>query len=347
MRTFTLTNGRITARISDYGAKILSLEVPTADGDIRDVVLGFNTNEEWLTQEPYFNAVIGRYAGRIRGAQFTLDGHTYPLAANNGPNALHGGFKGFNARTWDVIAETPQALRLHLFSPDGEEGYPGNLHVFVTYALTEATDKAPGGLRIQYEAVTDAPTVVNFTQHTYFNLAGEGAGDVHAHVLSIDADRYAPADSDTCPTGEILPVDGTPMDFRSPTPLGERYDLPFFAPWRGIDSVWVLNRPAVFTPCADEETDLFMSRAAKMRPAAILSCNGLTMHTYTDFPALVVYSGNFVEQHRGKSGSMYDIRHAVCLEAQNLPAAPNFPHFPSAVLRPGELYSHQTVYLFR
>lgn len=335
MKTFTLTNGRITARISDYGAKILSLVVPVKDGSKRDILLGFNSDEEWQTQEQYFNAVIGRYAGRIRDAHFTLDGHIYSLAANNGPNALHGGLRGFNIQMWDVVSVTPCSIRLHLFSPDGDQGYPGNLHTFVTYALTTPAADDNGSLSIRYEAVTDAPTVLNFTQHTYFNLAGEGAGDVHAHTLSIDADRYAPADDNTCPTGEILPVDGTPMDFRTPTRLGDRYDLPFFAPWRGIDSAWLLNCPADF-----------MRPLSAQRPNAVLTVDGLTMETYTDFPALIVYSGNFVEQHKGKSGSMYDIRHAVCLEAQNLPAAPNFPNFPSAVLRPGELYAHQTLYRF-
>lgn len=333
MKSFSITNGLITARISDYGAKILSLVTPTRSGEQRDIVLGFNTDEEWLNQEPYFNAIVGRYAGRIRDARFTLDGHTYNLAANNGPNALHGGIHGFNTRTWDVVALSRDSIRLHLFSPDGEEGYPGNLHVFVTYTvgtpMLQDGTQAPegfGSLIIDYEAITDAPTVVNFTQHTYLNLAGEGAGDVRAHALTIDADTYAPADENTCPIGELRPVAGTPMDFRCPALLGERYDLPFFAPWRGIDSAWLLNA------------------GLTAKPNATLSVPDLTLDLHTNMEALVVYSGNYVEQHRGKSGSMYDIRHAVCLEAQNLPAAPNFANFPSAVLRPGELYRRRTIY---
>lgn len=335
MKTFTISNGLMTVRISDYGAKILSLITPTRSGDTRDVVLGFNTDEEWQTQEPYFNAVIGRYAGRIRDARFTLDGETYTLAANNGPNALHGGVNAFNTKTWDVVAHTSSSVRLHLFSPDGDEGYPGNLHVFVSYSVASPDidpetqkPKGFGGLLIEYEAVTDKATVVNFTQHTYFNLAGEGSGDVRAHELSIAADRFAPADANTCATGQLLPVDGTPMDFRQPVRLGDRWDMPFFAPWRGIDSAWLLKQPL------------------NELPNATLSVPDLTLDLYTDMQALIVYSGNFVERHKGKSGNMYDERHAVCLEAQNLPAAPNFPDFPSAVLRPGELYARKTFYNF-
>lgn len=336
MNTFSITNGLVTARISDYGAKILSLLTPTRSGEERDIVLGFNTDQEWQTQEPYFNAVIGRYAGRIRDARFTLNGHTYTLAANNGPNALHGGVHAFNTKIWDVVSLSSASIRLHLYSPDGDEGYPGGLHIFVTYAVT-APDRDPetgrprsfGALLIEYEAVSDAPTVVNFTQHTYFNLAGEGSGDVRAHELSIAADRFAPADDNTCPTGQLLPVDGTPMDFRRAVRLGDRWDLPFFAPWRGIDSAWLLNY------------------GITERPNATLSVSDLTLDLYTDMQALIVYSGNFVEKHPGKSGTMYDERHAVCLEAQNLPAAPNYPDFPSSVLRPGELYNRRTLYVLR
>jgi len=336
MKSFSITNGLITVRVSDYGAKILSFVTPTRSGGQRDIVLGFNTDEEWQTQEPYFNAVIGRYAGRIRDARFTLDGHTYSLTPNNGPNGLHGGVHAFNTKLWDVVARTSASIRLHLYSPDGDEGYPGGLHVFVTYSVTAPdTDTETGrtlgfgGLLIEYEAMSDAPTVVNFTQHTYFNLAGEGSGDVRAHELSIAADRFAPADDNTCPTGQLLPVDGTPMDFRRAVRLGDRWDLPFFAPWRGIDSAWLLNY------------------GITERPNATLSVSDLTLDLYTDMQALIVYSGNFVEKHPGKSGTLYDERHAVCLEAQNLPAAPNYPDFPSSVLRPGELYNRRTLYVLR
>ena len=313
------------AQVTNYGAKVVSLWAPDAQGRMADVVLGFNTLDEWIAQEPYFNAIIGRYANRIKNGRFTLDGKSYQLAVNNGPNALHGGIVGFNQRVWDLVGQTPSSICLHLRALDGEESYPGNLDVWVTYALT-----TENGLRITYEAQTDKPTVVGFTNHAYFNLKGEGEGTIHDHLLQVLADEYTPFDDTSCPTGALAPVDGTPMDFRQPTLVGDRIDHPFFAPGRGIDNNFVL-RP---------------NPARHLQLAATLSAAGRTMQVLTTMPGLQVYTGNWVERHTGKSGRQYDVQTAICLEAQNFPDAPNHPDFPSAVLRPGDTYFEQTEYRF-
>lgn len=322
----TLHGGNnLTAQITNYGAKIVSLSVPNQEGQIADIVLGFNTLDEWLTQETYFNAMIGRYANRIKDGRFTLDGVTYQLPINNGTNSLHGGVSGFNEKVWDIVAQSRYSVTMHYLAKDGEEGYPGNLHTYVTYTLTK--DNA---LRIVFEAKTDKPTVLGFTNHAYFNLEGEGAGTVHNHFLQVMADSYTPFDDTACPTGEIAPVAGTPMDFSTPTRVGDRIDDPFFAPGRGIDNNFVLRKTS------DHEPEL----------AAICQAGGRTMEVWTTMPGLQVYTGNWVEQHAGKSGRTYDVQHAICLEAQNFPDSPNYASFPSVVLRPGEDYMHQTLYRF-
>lgn len=323
--TLTNPNG-LQAQITNYGAKIVSLIVPNNHGEKADVVLGFNTLEEWQTKETYFNAVIGRYANRIKNGKFAIDGVEYQLPINNGTNSLHGGVHGFNEKVWDIVGQSTYSVSLHYRAEDGEEGYPGNLDVYVTYSLTK--DNA---LSIVYEAKTDKPTILGFTNHAYFNLEGEGAGKVHDHQLQVFADEYTPFDETACPTGEILPVDGTPMDFREMTRVGDRIDDPFFVPGRGIDNNFVLR------PKAEGE---------KLRHAATLQADGRTMQVWTSAPGLQVYTGNWVEQNVGKSGRQYDVQHAICLETQNFPDSPNHANFPSPILRPGEIYYSRTDYRF-
>ena len=326
---FTLRNPQgMTAQITNYGAKIVSLYAPDMDGNMADVVLGFSTFDEWRQKETYFNAVIGRYANRIKDARFVLDGKQYELAMNNGTNHLHGGNSGFNEKVWEVVGQTRHSVSLRYRSQDGEENYPGNLDVYVTYNLT--IDNA---LEITYEAKTDKPTVLGFTNHAYFNLKGEGEGDIRDHLLQVFADSYTPFDETACPSAEgvILPVEGTPMDFREPVLIGDRIDLPFFAPGRGIDNNFVLRKSS-----SKKEPEL----------AAVLSASGRTMQVLTTMPGMQVYTGNYVEKNPGKSGRVYDVQTAVCLEAQNFPNSPNIPSFPSAVLRPGEVYFEKCVYKF-
>lgn len=328
MKIYTLIGrGGMRAQISDYGAKLISLLVPNKEGEVRDVVLGFATPEEWQQKETYFNAVIGRVANRIKDGRFTLDGVEYQLPINNGPNSLHGGISGFNEKTWKVMAQSQHAITLRYVAKDGEEGYPGNLTVDVTYQMTRE-----GGLKVTYEATTDKPTIAAFTQHAYFNLAGEGSGTVHDHVLQVMADHYTPFDNTACPTGEILPVEGTPMDFRQPTRIGDRISDPFFAPGRGIDNNWVLTKTQTKTKTAEL--------------AAVCSADGRTMEVYTTMPGLQVYTGNWVEPNQGKSGRTYDVQHAICLEAQYHPNSVNIPSFPSIVLRPEERLHEEVEYRF-
>ena len=317
------SSGGLRAEISNLGAKITKLLIGG-----RDVVLGFKSAEEWRTQETYFNAICGRVANRIKDGLFTLDGKNYTLPRNNGQNSLHGGIEGFNAKIWDVTAQSPFEITLHYRAKDGEEGYPGNLDIWVTYTATK--DNA---LRIHYEAKTDAPTLAAFTNHAYFNLAGEGSGRVDEHVLQVFADRYTPFDETACPTGEILPVEGTPMDFRKPVRIGDRIHLPFFAadPGRGIDNNWCL--------CDGDAQK-------QLRHAATLQADGLTMECWTTMKGMQVYTGNYIERHEGKSGTMYDIQHAVCLEAQQWPDSIHHAGFPNVVLMPNEKLDEITEYRF-
>lgn len=328
IRTITLYGGQgLTAEISNYGAKLLSLIVPNRQGEKKDIVLGFKTIEEWQQKETYFNAIIGRYANRIKDGRFSIDGKSYQLPVNNGTNALHGGVSGFNEKIWDIVGQTRHSVSLHYRALDGEENYPGNLDVYVTYMLTK--DNA---LSISFEAKTDQPTIVGFTNHAYFNLAGENSGSVKDHVLQVFADQYTPFDDTACPTGEILPVDHTPMDFRQPTRVGDRINDPFFAPGRGIDNNWVLRK----------------SNQSKKEPelAAVVEADGRAMQVWTTMPGLQVYTGNWIERNEGKSGTTYDVQHAICLEAQNFPDSPNHANFPNAILRPGEVYYEKTSYKF-
>lgn len=328
---YTLSNGRLQAEISTYGAKLTRLLVPNDQGEVKDIVLGFASEDEWRTKETYFNAIIGRCANRIKDGRFVLDGKSYQLPVNNGTNSLHGGLHGFNEKEWEIVqrptTNDKRQITLHYRSADGEEGYPGNLDIWVTYELTD--DNA---LSISYEAKTDAPTIVNFTNHAYFNLNGEDSPSVRNHLLQVLADAYTPFDDTACPTGEVLPVEGTPMDFRQPTLIGDRIDLPFFAPGRGIDNNWLLQRP--------------MTNDQRPMLAAVLQASGRTMQVLTTCPALQVYTGNYVEENIGKSATLYRPQNAVCLETQNVPDAINHPNFPSPVLRPGEEFRQQTIYRF-
>jgi len=323
MTKYELTNGFLRVQISDYGAKITRLLVPNKEGKVADVVLGFEKDEEWQTKETYFNAVIGRCANRIKDGRFALDGKQYQLPVNNGTNSLHGGIHGFNEKTWKVEQHDATHIVLYYRSQDGEEGYPGNLDVWVTYRLTPEN-----GLSVCYKARTDAPTIVNFTNHAYFNLNGEDSPSVRNHLLQVLADTYTPFDETACPTGEVLPVEGTPMDFRKPVMVSERIDDPFFVPGRGIDNNWLL-------PASDS-----------LRLAAKVTADGRTMEVWTTAPALQVYTGNYVEENKGKSGVIYRPQNAICLETQNVPDAINHPNFPSPVLRPGETFESETVYKF-
>lgn len=321
-------NGCI-ARFTSYGAMLIGLEVPDRKGRMADVVLGFDTIDPYLAGHPFFGNTTGRYANRIARGQFTLDGTTYKLAVNNGPNHLHGGLQALDKQNWTTeTLETPEgsAVRFRHLSPDGAEGYPGNLHVTVTYTLT-----ADNALRIDYEATTDKATVINLTNHSYFNLKGAGEGDVLGHVLRLHAARYTPGDEGLIPTGEILPVAGTPLDFRTPMAIGARWDL-LPASLKGYDHNFVLNdwAPGKLVDCAE-----------LYEPAS-----GRRMRVRTTEPGVQVYTAIHLKDVTGKGGKAYNPAGAVCLETQHFPDSPNKPHFPTTVLRPGATFRSTTIYGF-
>jgi aldose 1-epimerase len=325
---FTLRNASgVEVRATNYGGIITSIRVPDRSGRFGDVVLGFDSLEPYLKGHPFFGAIVGRYGNRIAKGRFALDGKTYSLAANNGPNHLHGGVKGFDKHVWQAQASGGNALVLTRRSPDGEEGYPGNLDVRITYTLTDRNE-----LRVDYHATTDKPTPVNLTQHTYFNLAGQG--DILGHEMTIEADRYTPVDSDLIPTGELASVAGTPFDFRKPTAIGARIESsnPQIANGRGYDHNWVLNRSG-----------------SGLQPAAHVSdpVSGRTLDVLTTEPGVQFYTGNFLDGTlTGKGGTVYRRRTGFCLETQHFPDSPNQPAFPSTILEPGREYRTQTVFRF-
>jgi aldose 1-epimerase len=313
-----------------YGGIITSLKVPDRNGTVGDVVLGFDHLEGYLKGHPFFGAIVGRYGNRIGGATFTLDGQTYTLAKNNGPNHLHGGVKGFDKVLWKMAAIAGQnAIELTRTSPDGEEGYPGNLAVKVTYTLTDRNE-----LIVDYEATTDKATPVNLTQHSYFNLAGEGSGDILGHELTINADRYTPVDATLIPTGEIASVEGTPFDFRQSTAIGARInaDHPQLKAGGGYDHNWVLNRSG---------------EGLQLAARVVEPKSGRTLEVRTLEPGVQFYAGNFLDGSiTGKGGHVYGHRTGFCLETQHYPDSPNKPNFPSTILQPGQQYKTRTVFTF-
>jgi aldose 1-epimerase len=327
---YTLKNSKgMEARIMTYGGIVVSLKVPDRDGKLDDVVLGFDNLDGYLAGHPYFGALIGRYGNRIGGAKFELEGETYTLAVNNGPNSLHGGEVGFDKKNWTAEAATDSSLVLSLVSPDGEEGYPGTLTVKVTYEVTEDNE-----LRIDYSATTDKTTVVNLTNHTYFNLLDAGASPILGHEIMLNADRITPVDDTLIPTGELAPVEGTPFDFREPHKIGERIDAEDqqIEYGGGYDHCFVLNRNGEG-----------LSLAAKVTEAT----TGRVMEVFTTEPAIQFYTGNFLDGTvTGKGGIAYQKRSAFCLETQHYPDSPNQPAFPTTTLKPGEQYATTTVYKF-
>jgi aldose 1-epimerase len=329
---YTLTNSKgMQVSITQYGARVVSILVPDRHGELGDVVLGFDDLKGYLGNNPYFGAIVGRYANRIARGKFTLDGVTYHLPINDGPNSLHGGTKGFDKRIWTAkeLSQAHPALELTYLSKDGEEGYPGNLSVKVVYTLEE--DNA---LRIDYTATTDKDTVLNLTNHSYFNLSGQGNGDILKTVMMINADKFTPIDSTLIPTGKLENVQGTPFDFRKPTPIGERINgdneqLKFA---HGYDDNWVLNRHGSGLSLAARAYD----------PAS-----GRVLEVLTTQPGIQFYTGNFLDGTiHGKGGKVYGHRSAFCLETQHFPDSPNHPNFPSAELKPGETYHQVTVFEF-
>ena len=328
---YTLTNAKgVQVAITPWGATVTSIRVPDRGGKLGDVVLGYDSLEGYLGNNPYFGAIVGRYGNRIAKGQFTLDGKAYTLARNNGENHLHGGTKGFDKKLWsarEVPSASGPSLELKYTSPDGEEGYPGKLDVTVTYTLSNANE-----LRIDYLATTDTPTVVNLTNHSYFNLAGEG--DVLAHRVQISAARFTPVDKGLIPTGELRSVKGTPFDFTVAHTIGERIEagdeqIKF---GKGYDHNWVLD-----------------GRAGRLRLAAHVSepRSGRVLEVLTTEPGLQFYSGNFLDgSNRGKGGQAYAQRAGFCMETQHFPDAPNRPTFASTTLRPAQRYQSTTVYRF-
>jgi aldose 1-epimerase len=327
---FTLTNANgVELKAISYGGIITSLRVPDRNGKLDDIVLGFDTLDGYLKDHPFFGAIIGRYGNRIGNAQFTLEGKTYKLAANNNGQSLHGGNKGFDKVLWAVEPIGTNALAFTRTSPDGEEGYPGNLRLRVTYTLTDKNE-----LIVEYHATTDKATPVNLTQHSYFNLAGQGSGDILGHELMIDADRYTPVNATLIPTGELAPVEGTPFDFRKPTAIGARINNahPQLKAGQGYDHNWALNRKGSG-----------LELAARVREPK----TGRTLEVTTTEPGIQFYAGNFLDgKLTGKGGAVYRHRTGFCLETQHFPDSPNQPKFPSTTLKPGQEYRTRTVFTF-
>lgn len=330
---FSLTNQKgFSVKILNYGAAITGVDVPDRHGKIEDVVLGHHNLMNFVGGRFYLGATIGRYANRIAGGRFSLDGKEYQLSKNNNGNLLHGGVKGFDKKIWKAAVvqgtENP-SLELTLISPDGEEGFPGNLETKVIYTVTNDDE-----LKIEYKAFTDKPTIINLTNHTYFNLTGSPANSILDHVLMINADKFTPTDSQSIPTGEIADVENTPMDFRKPFRIGDRIEENYkqleFA--KGYDHNWVLN-----------------NFNGSVRKAAALydPSTGRCMEVLTDQPGLQFYSGNYLDgKLQGKNGICYQARSGLCLECQHYPNSPNEKKFPSVILRPGQEYTQTTIYKF-
>ncbi len=323
------------AEISDLGATLVSLTAPDRAGNCSDIALGFDSVEPYLADEnPYFGATVGRCGNRIAHGRFTLDGVEYPLAANNHPNGvpchLHGGNRGFSQRLWEVVAQSDRSITLHYNSPHGEEGYPGNVSTTVTYTLTPANE-----LIWEATATADSATIINLIQHSYWNLSGEPGSSIIDHIVQLHADHYLPTDDGLIPLGQLAPVAGTPMDFTRATRIGERIEADF-EPLRqagGYDHCWVLTTPA----------------PAGLAPVATVHepTSGRIMEVFSNQPAVQFYTGNFLDGSLvGKQGARYGRRSGLCIETENFPDAANQAAFPSAVLRPGEIYQHKMLHRF-
>lgn len=326
----SLTNGNgMQVRILAYGAVVQSLTAPDRHGDYADVVLGYDSIDAYAGGQAYLGAIVGRYANRIGGARFELDGNRYSLPANDGPNTLHGGFRGFDKVVWTMKPDPAgRSVRLTYVSPEGEQGFPGDITIRVTYTLTDEDE-----LRIDYDATTDRATPLNLSNHAYFNLAGHGAGDILGHELELLADAYTPVDSNLIPTGELRDVTGTPFDFRTPTAIGARVDdddqqLAF---GHGYDHNFVLRKSGGGLELA----------ARVFEPGS-----GRVLEVLTTEPGVQFYSGNHLHGLPGKHGARYGRRGGFCLETQHFPDSPNRPGFPDTILRPGETYASTTVYRF-
>lgn len=333
IKTFTLTNRRgLKVKISNFGGKIISIVTPDKNGEWADIVLGYDNESEYVSGNPYFGALIGRYGNRIAKGKFSLNGNTHQLTINSRLDSLHGGPTGFHNRIWDAkFIKNPngESLKLRYVSEDGEEGFPGQLTVEVVYTLTDDNE-----LFIDYQADTDKTTVVNLTNHAFFNLAGEGSGQVMNHELKINAEYFTPVDEGLIPTGEIRSVDGTPFDFRDFHKIGSRIattdeQIRF---GRGYDHNWVLSKKG----------STFSLAACVREPDS-----GRELEVWTTEPGLQFYSGNFLDgSDIGKGGKQYIFRSALCLEAQHFPDSPNHPNFPTTTLHPGEKYTQRTMYKF-
>ena len=330
-KLYTLTNRQgAEAHFINQGAKLVSLLVPSRTGDFVDVILGHDSLQEYIdSEEAYFGAICGRYANRIALGKFALDGINYELPINNGPNSLHGGLRGFNAVIWKGEQTKANQVSFRYVSPDGEEGYPGELSVEVIYTLTEENE-----LTIEYTASTTKPTVLNLTNHAYFNLSGEGDPSVHDHTLVIDAKEYLPTDETAIPYGAPAPVEGTPMDFTTPHTIGERADADFDQlRWaRGYDHTYILDKALGK-----------LGRAARCSSPK----TGIVMEVYTDQPGVQLYTGNWMSGNlRGKHDHRYPARAALCLETQHYPDSPNKPEYPTTRLNPGEVFHSVTAFRF-
>jgi len=330
---YTLRNAHgVEAKIMNYGAIVTSLKVPDRNGKFDDVVLGFSDFDSYLKNDPYFGAIVGRYGNRIAKGRFTLNGVEYKLATNNGENHLHGGIKGFDKVVWtahQLTTKAGPAVALTYLSKDGEEGYPGNLTANVVYTLTNNDE-----LKIDYTVTTDKDTVHNLTHHSYFNLAGEGNGDILNHVVTINANRFVPTDAGSIPTGELKSVAGTPFDFLKPMAIGARINqddeqLKF---GNGYDHTWVINgRPGVM----------------RFAATAYDATSGRVMQVWTTEPGVQFYTGNFLDGTKtGKSGKAYERRNGFCFETQHYPDSPNHPSFPTTTLKKGQTYKSTTIYRF-
>ena len=327
VKLFTLRHANgMEAKITNWGGYIVSLKVADKNGKFDDVVLGFDSLDGYLAKNPFFGCITGRYANRIGGAKFKIDGVEHKVTPNSGKNHIHGGKLGFNKKVW-AAKEIADGVELSYTSPDGEEGFPGTLKCTVTYTLTK-----DNGLQIDYQATTDKPTVLNLTNHAYFNLAGEGSGDILSHILTIPSEQITATDDELITTGEIVSIKGTPLDFTTPHTIGERIGADFKPLIQGIGY--------------DHNYVLSYSKGQKIAAVVKEPASGRVMTVVTTEPGVQLYTGNHLKEVNGKGGHVYKARHGFCLETQHYPDSPNKPEFPSVILRPGETFQSTTIYQF-